>query len=104
MSNIFDTAIKTFFSDPNLATAAVYVPLVGGSKTVSVITRTPDVFQNVGNSRIETPSILLDVQVSDCPALAQGDQFIMGAITYVVQGEPRRDSQHLTWQVDLYEN
>jgi len=85
-----------------MAVSATFVPLQGVSKAVPVVTRAPDVFQAVGQSMIETPSMVLEVRVSDCPTLAQGDQFIINAVTYTIQGEPRRDSEHLAWQVDVY--
>jgi hypothetical protein len=98
----FDTAMRTLFSDPNLAIDAVFIPQVGQSATVRVVTRTPDVFQNVGSSVIETPTLMLEVQVASCPDLIPGDQFMIDDTLYTVQGEPRRDIVRLTWQVDLY--
>jgi hypothetical protein len=99
---VFSTAFDTLFNDPNMAVSAMFVPLQGVSKAVSVVTRAPDVFQAVGQSMIETPSMVLEVRVADCPALVQGDQFIINAVAYTIQGEPRRDSEHLAWQVDVY--
>jgi hypothetical protein len=67
-----------------------------------VITQAPDLVQPVGQSFIETPSLVLVVQVADCPALVQGDQFTIASVNYKVQGEPRRDAERLVWQVDCY--
>lgn len=100
--SVFNTAIQALFNDRNLAVDATFIPQVGVSKPVRVITRAPDVYQNVGQSVIETPSLVLEVQVTDCPAICQGDQFIIDAIAYTAQGEPRRDSEWLLWQVDCY--
>ena len=100
--SVFETAIQALFNDRNLAVDATFIPQVGVSKAVRVITRTADVYQNAGQSVIETPSLVLEVQVTDCPAVNQGDQFIIEATTYTVQGEPRRDSERLVWQVDCY--
>ncbi len=72
------------------------------SRPVRVITRAPDVYQNVGISVIETPTLVLEVRVSDCPALVPGDQFMIDGILYAVQGSPRRDSERLVWQADVY--
>lgn len=98
----FDIAIKTLFADPNLGVDAVFIPQVGQNATVRIITRAPDTFQNVGSSVIETPTLVLEVQVADCPDLASGDQFIIGDTLYIVQGEPRRDEVQLTWKVDVH--
>lgn len=100
--NAFNTAIVSLFADPNLATDALYAPVSGGSKSVRVITQSPDLFQPVGQSFIETPSLVLAVQVSDCPTLAAGDQFTIDGANYKVQGESRRDADRLVWQVDCY--
>ncbi len=44
---------------------------------------------------------MLDVLVADCELLEPGDRFVVGGITYIVQGEPKRDSWNLTWRVDV---
>ena len=98
----FDTAMQALFNDANLAVDATFTPLSGPAKVVRVITRAPDVFQDVGQSFIETPTLTLEVRVVECPALTQGDQFTINSINYKVQGEPRRDSERLVWQVDVY--
>ena len=99
---VFSSAIQTLFNDQNLAVSATFIPQIGVSKVVRVITRAPDVYQNIGQSVIETPSLVLEVQVADCPTVSQGDQFIINSAAYTVQGEPRRDSERLIWQVDCY--
>jgi len=98
----FDVAIVALFADPNLATDATFMPQVGANASVRVILHAPDVFQKMGSSMIETPTTTLEVKVADCPSLAPGDQFLIGASTYTVQGEPRRDELQLSWQVDVY--
>jgi len=100
--NVFHSAMQRLFNDLNLSTEAKFIPQIGVSKSVRVITRAPDVYQNIGQSVIETPSLVLEVQVADCPTLCQGDQFLIDSDTYTVQGEPRRDSERLFWQADCY--
>ena len=99
---VFSSAIQTLFNDRNIAKDAFFLPMIGSNKSVRVITRAPDLFQNIGQSVIETPSLVLEVQVADCPTVSQGDQFIINSAAYTVQGEPRRDSERLFWQVDCY--
>jgi len=98
----FSSAIQTLFNDRNIAKDAFFLPMIGSNKSVRVITRAPDVYQNIGQSVIETPSLVLEVQVADCPSVVQGDQFMIDGITYKAQGTPRRDSERLIWQVDCY--
>lgn len=100
--NVFDTAMQALFADANLAIDATFIPATGANREVRVITRAPDVYQNIGQSVVHTPSLVLEVQVADCPTLVAGDIFLIDKIKYVVQGAPRRDSERLTWQVDLY--
>jgi hypothetical protein len=98
----FSIAIQTLFNDRNVSRDAFFLPLMGSNKAVRVITRAPDIYQNIGQSVIETPSLVLEVQVADCPSIVPGDQFMVDGITYSVQGVPRRDSEQLVWQVDVY--
>jgi hypothetical protein len=100
--SVFNIAIHILFKDMNLTVEALFSPLQGGSKIIRVITHSPDHYQNVGLSVIESPSLILEVQVSDCPIVSQGDQFSLESGTYTVQGEPRRDAEDLFWKVDCY--
>ncbi len=95
-------AIQTLFNDRNVSRDAFFLPLVGSNRAVRVITRAPDIYQDIGQSVIETPSLVLEVQVADCPSIVPGDQFMVDGITYSTQGMPRRDSEQLVWQVDVY--
>ena len=98
----FDTAMQALFADGNMAVTATYVPVAGGSKLVRVVTRAPDLYQNIGQSVVQTPSLVLEVQVTDCPSLSSGDVFIINAVNYTVQGVPLRDELRLAWKADVY--
>ena len=98
----FETAIQALFNDRNLSKPAFFLPMLGANRSVRVITRAPDLYQNIGQSVIETPSLVLEVQVSDCPTIVPGDQFMIDGITYKTQARPRRDPERLIWQVDCY--
>lgn len=99
----FSTALNTIFSDPNLAVEATYIPLQGANKSVKLLTKKPDLYEGIGQSVIDTPTLILEVKVSDCPSLIEGDRFLIGSVTYVVQGVPKRDLDRLIWLVDCYE-
>lgn len=102
MMTAFSTAMTALFNDVNVSKPAFFLPVLGANRSVRVITRAPDLYQNVGSSVIETPTLVLEVQVADCPALVPGDQFMIDGVTYSVQGMPRRDSERLVWQADMY--
>ncbi len=98
----FSSAIQVLFNDRNIAKDAFFLPMMGSSRSVRVIIRAPDVFQDVGGSVIETPTLVVEVQVSECPNIVPGDQFMIDGITYKTQARPRRDPERLIWQVDCY--
>ncbi len=100
--NAFNTAISALFNDSNLSKSAFFLPILGTNQNIRVITRAPDLFQNVGQSLIETPTQIVEVQIADCPSITAGDQFMIEGVTYSVQGMPRRDSERLVWLVDCY--
>jgi hypothetical protein len=102
MVNAFTTACDALFADPNLGSAATFMPLAGGSSAVRVVTRAPDEFRDVSSSVVETPTMTLEVRVSDCPAIVVGDRFVINSVTYTVQGVPLRDDLQLIWLVDVY--
>ncbi len=98
----FETAIQALFNDRNVSKPAFFLPLIGTNRSVRVITRAPDVFHDAGSSVIETSSLVVEVQIAECPSIVPGDQFMIDGITYKTQGMPRRDVERLFWQVDVY--
>jgi hypothetical protein len=98
----FSTAMQALFNDLNVSKPAFFLPMMGVNRSVRVITRAPDIFQNIGDSVIESPTLVVEVQVSDCPDIVPGDQFMIDGITYKTQARPRRDPERLIWQVDCY--
>ena len=98
----FDLAANALFADANLAVIAIFAPQAGGSNTVRVITRAPDSLQDAGSMVVETPTLTLEVRLSDCSVIVAGDRFTINSVTYTVQGAPRRDDLQLIWQVDVY--
>ncbi len=103
VSNAFEVAMQSLFQDANLVTAALYVPLHGFQKQVSVIAHKPDEFHTVGESIIATPTLTIDVAVSSCPDITPGEKFIIDGKTFIVQGESKRDSDNLVARVQLCE-
>jgi hypothetical protein len=101
--SVFETAMDALFKDQNLAKTATFIPKNGPNKEVQVVTKSPDLYPAFGQSLVETPSLVLEVRYADCPRVKADDQFRIAAVTYQVQGEPRRDVDRLIWLVDVYE-
>jgi hypothetical protein len=99
---VFAAALDLLFADPNLSTPALYVPMgVGPGVAIRVMRRSPDRMVEFGAARLVSDSVVLDVRVADCPELAAGDRFEIGAEVFVVQGTSRRDRERLVWTVEL---
>ena len=98
--NAFTTAIDDLFADPNIAVDALYAPAGGNPKTVRVIATRPDEIVGFGDTRIHTPTAVFEVRVSEVPAPEAGDTVEVGGETFVLQGEPVRDPDRLTWTLD----
>jgi len=98
----FDIAIRSLFADQNLITRATYYPLRGSEQKVSVVVHKPDEFHTIGESIIAVPTLALDVALSACPNIQPGEKFVIDGKSFIVQGEPKRDSQNLTVRIGLY--
>lgn len=99
--NAFEVAIHSLFRDSNLITQATYHPLHGKEKRVAVITHKPDEYHAIGETMIATPTIAIDVAVSNCANVQPGERFVIDGKTFVVQGEPKADSERITFRVNL---
>jgi hypothetical protein len=99
--SVFDIAMNTLFADPNLREVAIYLPMQGDAKKVFIISYRPSAFTDISGTFIASPTLTLDVRVTDCPAVLPGDKFLVAGKTYTVQAAPRLDSGNLTWRVDL---
>ena len=81
--SVFDTAMQALFADQNLAVTVTFIPQRGENQTVRVITRAPDLYQNIGQSVMHTPSLVLEVQMADCPTITPGDIFLIQDIKHI---------------------
>jgi len=94
-------AVDVLFADPNLAREAVYRDQgTGDPVSIRIIARRPDQVFDFGNTRIHTETSLFDVRVSEVPGPRPGDTLEVDGETFVVQGEPVRDSERLIWTLD----
>ena len=99
--NAFTAAIDVLFSDPNLGADAIYR---AGSETpatmIRAIIRQPDRIGTFGETRIAAATTIFDIRTSDIAAPAQGDTIEMDGTVYIIQGEPLRDAERLTWTIE----
>jgi hypothetical protein len=80
---------------------AVCTPAGGEAMTVRVIARRPDTIVGFGETRIHAETATFEVRASEIANPHPGDQLMIGAETFVIQGEPeRRDPDRLVWSLD----
>ena len=97
---VFAAAIDALFADPNLGREATYQPADGDPFPVRVIARRADAVTEFGEARLWSDTTRFDLRVSEVAAPRPGDRLILGAETFVVQGEPVRDGERLVWTID----
>ena len=101
MASAFAAAIDALFADPNLAVEALY--RAGGADPgipVRVIVRRPDRIGDFGETRIASETETFDVRTSEISRPVEGDTLEINGVTYVIQGEPLRDSGRLVWTIE----
>jgi hypothetical protein len=98
----FASAVDVLFTDPNIATPALYQQTgIGAQHMIRVMRRSPDRMVEFGAARLLSDTVVLDVRISDCPELAASDRFEIAGEVFVVQGAPRRDRERLVWTAEL---
>ena len=98
----FQEMIDALFSNSSLARDVLYTPVAGTARTLRAVIKSPDRIVDVREMAIHTPTLVVDVRVSDVLDPNEGDTLSIGALTYVVQGEPVRDTENLIWTLDCY--
>ncbi len=95
----FAAAIDAIFADPNMAAAATW-RACGAPSAVPcrVILSRPDLTTSFGDARITSETVMLDVRAAEIAAPGAGDIVTLGGETLVIQGEPLRDRERLTWK------
>jgi hypothetical protein len=98
----FQEMIDALFSNSSLAQDIVYTPVAGTARTIRAVIKSPDRIVDVREMAIHTPTLMVDVRVSDVPDPNEGDILTIGPLLYAVQGEPVRDAENLVWTLDCY--
>ena len=97
----FSAAVDAIFQDANMAADAIWTPQGGAPLPVRVIRKAPDELTSFGAARILSDTTIVDVRVSEMPSPKPGDTIIIGADTFTIQGEPKRDRERLIWTLEL---
>jgi len=99
--SIFATAMDAIFTDPNMAVDGL---LISGDELpgvpVRLIRRAPDVETQFGAARILSETTIFDARCSEIPTIARGDKLVVGSEEFIVQGDPKRDRERLTWTIN----
>ena len=99
---MFEAALGRIFGNPSMAVAAAWISATTSEeRTVRVIRRAPDRITEFGAGRFVSDSMMVDVRASDLPEPRSGDLLVIGADSFILQGEPIRDRERLVWTLDL---
>lgn len=99
---MFEAALGRIFGNPSMAVAAVWISATTSEECpIRVIRRAPDRITEFGAGRFVSDTMMVDVRVSDLPEPRSGDLLVIGADSFILQGEPIRDRERLVWTLDL---
>lgn len=99
---VFEDAIDDLFADPNLARDAQWrAGGTGVAVPVRIVLRQPDRIGRFGETRLLAATTVVEVRTAEVTMLVEGDAFEIDGETFVVQGEPVRDSERLVWTAEL---
>ena len=100
--NAFATAMDRIFANTDMAVAAVWISgSTSEERPIRVIRCAPDRITDFGAARILSDTTTVDVRVSELADPRPGDLIILGADSFVIQGEPVKDSERLIWTAEL---
>ncbi len=100
MTSAFASAISVLFADLNIGRDAIYIADGGAPILVRIIARRADAVTDFGAARLWSEGASFDLRVSEVAAPKPGDRLILGAETFVIQGEPVRDRERLVWTLN----
>ena len=100
--NVFAAAMDRIYANPSMAEAAVWISATTSEeRPIRVIRRAPDRITEFGAGRFVSDTMMVDVRVSDMLDPRTGDLIVIGADSFILQGEPVRDRERLIWSLDL---
>ena len=99
---VFAAAMDRIFIHAAMATPALWISATTSEeRPIRVIARAPDRITEFGAGRFVSDTMVVDVRLSDLPAPHPGDLIVIGADSFMIQGEPIRDRERLIWTLDL---
>lgn len=101
MSLAYENALALLFADANIGGDAVYIADGGAPDVVRTVARRADAVTDFGNARLWSETTRIDLRVTEVPNPRPGDRIEMDGDAFLIQGEPVRDRERLTWTVDL---
>jgi hypothetical protein len=97
----FAAAVDALFADPNLARTALYRPGgIGDGAPVRVIAKRNDQVSEFSDISVVSATARFDLRVSEVPTPVEGDTVTLDGETFIIQGEPLRDTERLVWTLD----
>jgi hypothetical protein len=100
--NAFAAAMDRIFANADMSVAAVWFSgSTSEERQIRIIQSAPDRITEFGSARILSDSNTVDVRVADLADPRPGDLIVIGAESFVIQGEPARDRERLIWTLDL---
>lgn len=99
--SVFAAALDSLFADPSLARTAIYrAGGIGDGVAVRVIAKRNDQVSEFSDISVVSASARFDLRASEVPEPVEGDTITLDGETFVIQGEPVRDTERLVWSVD----
>ena len=100
--NAFAAAMDRIFAHADMAVAAAWISgTTSEERPIRVIRRAPDRITDFGSARILSDTTTVDIRVSELTDPRPGDLIVLGADSFVIQGEPVRDRERLIWTAEL---
>jgi len=97
----FADAVGVLFADPNIGRDAVYIADGGAPVLVRVVARRADAISDFGDARLWSETTRIDLRVAEVTNPRPGDRIEIDGETFLIEGEPVRDSERLVWTVNL---
>jgi hypothetical protein len=91
----FADALDDLFADPNMAVTVSYQ-----GRPVCALVRRPDREMEFSDITVHTSTAMFEIRRRDVPAPQAGDIIHHDGDNFVVQGEPRLDTERLIWTLD----
>lgn len=97
----FALAMEALFTDGFLARPVTIQPEGAPARDIPAMVRRGDELAGLGEASLWSETTRVDVRVSDWAAPRPGDTVVVDGEAHVIEGEPVRDRERLTWTLTL---